>query len=144
MRALGLAGLVVAIGCCDRKSNPLEAEQKLAGLYNNAKRMYSETGVFPVGVVPLTPETPCCKGPAQRCVSSPETWQHPVWKALAFHVDEPGRFQYSYESDGKTLTAKAVGDLDCNGIASLTVLFTRLNQDGNPEMTLLSPGFNPQ
>jgi len=137
-----LVGVMVAIACNDRRRSSLEAEHKLLGLYNNAKRIYSESGVFPVGIVPLTPETPCCKGPQQRCVSSREVWQHPVWKALGFHVDEPGRFQYSYESDGKTITAKAVGDLDCNGITSLTVLSARLDRNGNPELTLLSPGFN--
>ncbi|CAN5907008.1 hypothetical protein BH11MYX3_BH11MYX3_41870 [soil metagenome] len=40
----------------------------------------------------------------------------PTWAALHFQIDDPNRFRYSYESDGKTANASAIGDLDCDGV----------------------------
>lgn len=142
MRALWLLGLAVTFGCHDRKGIRLrEGEKQLFRLQNNAKRFFAEVGAFPVGVVPLTPEAPCCREPNQRCVTSPETWQHPVWKTLAFHIDEPHLFQYMYQSDGKTFTANAVGDPDCKGTPITIVMTANVANNGNPEFTLIIPPY---
>src|SRR6266478_1926075 len=59
----------------------------------------------------------------------------PVWTALEFQIDEPNLFHYSYESDGKTFKATAVGDLDCDGKPSTYTLDGK-SENGNPSVTL--------
>jgi hypothetical protein len=54
-----------------------------------------------------------------------------VWQALDFALDEPHLYRYSYESDGKAFTAKAVADLDCDGVEVAYVLTGKLDADGN-------------
>ncbi len=121
-----------------KRSKNTEASLQLNKLGKNAKRVYAETAAFPIGEVPLTPEAPCCGGPNNHCVTTSETWQHPVWKALDFEIDEPTLFQYSYQSDGKTFTAKAVGDLDCDG-TTITYELHGTSEGGNPAVTLIEP-----
>ena len=102
----------------------------------NARRAFIETGAFVVGRAELTPDTPCCQGPNHRCVSSPATWStSTVWTLLDFQIDEPALFRYSYDSDGRTFRATAVGDLDCDGE---TITFTAQgeNVNGEPVVTL--------
>jgi hypothetical protein len=74
-------------------------------------------------------------------VTSPDDWvQNPVWHALDFEIDEPSLFRYSYESDGKTFTAKAVGDLDCDGIEITYELNGKIDPaTRNPVITLTEP-----
>lgn len=68
------------------------------------------------GSTGLTPATPCCQSPEQRCPAQPELWTaNPIWTILDFQIDEPARAQYSYESDGATLTIRGVEDPECNG-----------------------------
>lgn len=102
-----------------KRSKQTEASLQLDKIGKYAKRGLMENGEFPRGRTGLTPPTTCCgQGPPpNHCVTSPDDWvKNPVWHALDFEIDQPSLFRYSYESDGKTLTAKAVGDLDCDGI----------------------------
>jgi hypothetical protein len=121
-----------------KRSKKTEAALQLNKLGKSAKRTYSETSAYPVGNVPLTPAKPCCSGPNGHCPVSSTTWEHPVWKALDFEIDEPTLFQYSYQSDGKTFTAKAVGDLDCDGIP-ITYELRGTSDGGNPAVQLTEP-----
>ena len=105
-----------------KKSKQSEASLRLNRLSKNLKIAYATNASFPKGDAPLTPSTPCCAGPNGRCVADPAAWQQPVWQALDFEVDEPALFQYAYHSDGKTFEARAVGDLDCDGVAITYVL----------------------
>jgi len=63
--------------------------------------------------------------PAQvPCGAEPEPWPAdaaPGWKALGFAPAEPLRFAYEYvpDSDGKSFTVRAYGDLNCDGKNSL-------------------------
>jgi len=121
-----------------KRSKQSEAALQLNKLGKSAKRVYAETSALPIGDVPLTPAAPCCGGPNHHCVTTPETWQQPVWKALDFEIDEPTLFQYSYQSDGKTFTAKAVGDLNCNG-TTITYELHGTSANGNLSITLIEP-----
>jgi hypothetical protein len=58
-----------------------------------------------------------------------------VWQSLEFVVDGPFNFQYSYESDGKTFTATATGDVGCQGKPSTTTITGKINDKGEPEIT---------
>lgn len=116
----GVLGIVAAIAIpafmdYTHKSKGSESELMLTKLEREADRYAIEHGEFPRAAAPLTPATPCCDGdPKRRCFDA-QSWQSPAWQELDFSIDRPHRFQYSYESDGKTFTGRAVGDLDCDG-----------------------------
>jgi hypothetical protein len=61
-----------------------------------------------------------------------------VWTRLDFQIDDPGYFQYAYESDGKTATATATGDLDCDG-TSIVYTLKMTVEDGNVVKALTQP-----
>ena len=67
----------------------------------------------------------------------------PVWRALDFQIDEPTLFQYSYRgsADGQSFEAKAVGDLDCDGVF-ITYELAGTISGGNPTFTLTEPALN--
>lgn len=75
-------------------------------------------------------------GPRQNCPIV--AWNDPVWRALGFAIDQPSQFQYAYRSDGKTFTATAIGDLDCDGISVVYTLTG--NADGTTTLTEPTPG----
>lgn len=110
-----------AFGDYQKKGKKSEAQLQLNKLMKNAKVAYITDGEFPKGSVPLTPAEDCCFGAGSsegKCAVNTDAWtKNPVWAELDFQIDEPHRFRYSYESDGKTVTAQAVGDLDCDKTA---------------------------
>ena len=61
-------------------------------------------------------------------------WPDPVQA----QIDEPTRFQYRVHSDGKTLDAEAIGDLDCDGI-SITYKMHAVGGAGTPVVTFEEP-----
>jgi hypothetical protein len=63
-----------------------------------------------------------------------------VWAALDFQIDEPTLFQYSYSAsaDGQQFLAKAIGDLDCDGVFITYELAGRVS-NGAPAVTLTEP-----
>jgi type II secretory pathway pseudopilin PulG len=97
-----------------KRSKQIESELMLRRLERAAQRYAIENNALPRGSAPLTPATPCCAGPNRHCADL-QSWSTPEWQALDIAIEEPHLFQYSYESDGKTFTARAVGDLDCDG-----------------------------
>lgn len=116
---LSVIGIVAAVAIpafmdYTKRSKRIESELMLRKLERAAQSYAIEHEAFPRGAAPLTPATPCCAGPSHRC-SDLQSWATPEWQQLYFSVEEPHLFQYSYESDGKTFTARAVGDLDCDG-----------------------------
>ncbi|MDX2091659.1 MAG: hypothetical protein SFX73_27610 [Kofleriaceae bacterium] len=99
-----------------RKSMETEARVQLNKLSKLARVVHTEKGAYPIGSTGLTPNKPCCQYADKRCPPSADAWNTDVWAAFDFVVDEPHRFQYSYESkDGQTFTATAVGDVACAG-----------------------------
>lgn len=121
------------------KSKAIEAKLQLDRIGKNAKRIYGETSKFPVGSVPLTPATDCCKGEGGKCQPDPKAWTAGPWAALEFTIDDPHLFRYSYEStDGTSFTATAVGDLDCSGRPQTFTLKGSV-EAGNPKVELQEP-----
>jgi Tfp pilus assembly protein PilE len=114
--ALGLLSVIAIPSFMDyvARTKNTESTLMLRKLERAAKRYAMENNALPTASAPLTPATPCCDGPGHRC-NEPQSWQTPAWQALAFQIDEPHQFQYAYESDGKTFTARAVGDPSCRG-----------------------------
>ena len=85
---------------------------------------------------PLTPPRSACEnGKSVALQPAPGTFDHPTWKALGFSVDTPSYFQYEYVSSGtganSAFTARAIGDLDCDGVFSTFERTGRLDATGN-------------
>jgi hypothetical protein len=123
----------------DNRGRRSEAELNLKAIEKSLKVNYIEMAEFPRGSAPLTPATACCEGPNHKCAADPAAWMgNEVWDKLDFSVDEPGYFQYSYESDGTKATVKAVGDLDCD-MTTVEYVLEATQVNGAPTFTLTKP-----
>ena len=123
------------------KSKRTEAQVQLNKLAKDLKTAYIANAEFPKGKAATLPESTgaaCCP---DKCKVSTAWASDPVWSALDFSIDEPTLFRYSYDSDGKTFKATAVGDLDCDGTV-ITYTLTGTAKDGNPETRLEEPAPN--
>lgn len=119
------------------KSKRVEAQLQLNKIGKAAKLYWIENSAFPAGKTGPFPAAPCCEGPDHKCAAG--DWsQDPVWQALDFEIYEPHQFQYTYESDGQTAKATAIGDLDCDG-ETITYTLELTAPDGNPEMKITEP-----
>lgn len=101
---------------------------------------------FPGGGVTLSaPEEwhtlVCPEGRPSTYTPVPEQFDHPVFKALGFSPTAPARHQFQFVAEGTgtdaRFTARAVGDLDCDGVYSTFEKTGRVNADGIVE---LAPG----
>ncbi len=74
--------------------------------------------------VDLTPGKGFCGPGSQDGKWTPRKsyWRDPTWEALFFAVSDPHYYSYEYVSEGTgtsaRFTARAVGDLDCDGVLS--------------------------
>ena len=138
---LGILAAVAVPAFLDytHKAKHNEAELELNRIGRNLKEYYADNGSLPKGDAPLTPATSCCQGPEGKCAADPAQWNNPIWRALAFEIYDPHLFRYSYHSDGKTATALAVGDLDCDGTAITYRLDVAPDPTGNLSVTLTEP-----
>jgi hypothetical protein len=123
-----------------RKSKQSEASLQLHRLERNLEVAAMADGGFPKGKIGLTPSTSCCES-GGKC-SDPAAWQDPMWKSLDFAIEEPHMYRYAYESDGKTFTATAVTDLDCDGVEVSYKLTGTLDAQGNVKTRLETPAPN--
>ncbi len=122
-----------------KKAKKSEAELHLTSISKSAKSYYVERAEFPAGNAPLTPATSCCQHVDKKCPPDARQWQDVMlWNELDFSVDDPHYFRYSYQGDGKTFVARAVGDLDCDGI-EVTWEMRGEVVDGTPTSTLVKP-----
>ncbi len=143
MLPVGLLGAMSAVAIPAfmdymKKSKKTEAALELNKLAKHIKMTWAEKAALPVGSV-LTPTAPCCQGPQAKCPADPDAWaKSPIWSALEFSIDHPALYQYGYHSDGKTFTAIAVGDLDCDGTAVTYELHGEV-VNGNIETQLTEP-----
>lgn len=120
------------------KAKTNEAMEKLYLIYRGSIRYFEDSqnavkrgarggayiGMFPPTEGP-TPQQRCCVLSPDRgkCPPDPSWWEDSqTWKALDFHISDPFYFQYSYISQGvnqnASFTARANGDLDCDGVLS--------------------------
>ena len=127
-----------AFGDYKTKTKMIEAKLQLNKLGKTLKTAFVTNAEFPKGKTGPTPAEDCCKGQGGTCAVTDAWTKDPVWQALDFQIDEPARFRYTYESDGKTATATAIGDLDCDGTA-ITYTLSATAPDGNPTVQLGEP-----
>ncbi len=128
-----------------RKSKTTEATQGIKKIYDGARSYYLEentargTGTaigkqFPGPSTALTaPATKCCGNTGGKCQPNPTDWDdtNGVWSALKFSMEDPFYFQYQYDSSGtdtgSQFTARALGDLDCDGTFSTFEMAATIN-----------------
>jgi type II secretory pathway pseudopilin PulG len=129
-----------------KKSKETEASLQLNKIGKSLKRYYGENGKFPIGDAKTLPDFPTCCGLSGtgagvdgRCPNDPASWsKDKIWSAIEFGIDEPTTYRYTYHSDGKTFTATAIGDTDCDGEFAKYEL-TGSAPGGVPELTLATP-----
>jgi hypothetical protein len=119
---------------------PDEARKQLQALKQGATDAFAIDGTFPIGKAGPTPGESCCgPGGVNTCPANRAEWDDPIWNKLQFSVDKAQPYRYSYESaDGKTFTAKAMGDLDCDSNMVEYVLAGRLD-GGVPMYEVAAP-----
>lgn len=129
-----------------KRSKKTEASLQLNKIGKNAKRAYSETSSYVVGVAAALPAKPggggCCGGPNNHCAAVPATFAaDATWKQLDFQIDEPSLFFYNYTGTAAAFTATATGDLDCDN-TEIVYTLAGTSTDGNPAVVLTEPAVN--
>jgi hypothetical protein len=117
-----------------RLAEPLEGLQHIAGRATLLATGFSggrNQLAYPASVG-LTPS----EVPSGQAVEDPEgTWDHPTWQALEFRHTRPHHFAFAFESETRgdkgRFTARALGDLDGDGLFS-TFKVTGEVQAGEP------------
>ena len=119
-----------------RRSKTSEATMNLRKLFDSSVSYYGEEHALRTGdILPRqfptdgvqTPGDPtdffCKDGASQKYRALVTTFDAAAWQALNFAIDDPFLFSYTYDSTGtgddSLFTARAEGDLDCNGTDSL-------------------------
>lgn len=85
--------------------------------------------------VGLTPgPADCVDGQVPKRDPNPADWAATTWRALGFMPLRPTRHRYEYISTGAgkdaAFTARAIGDLDCDGVFSTFERTGRIGADG--------------
>ncbi|HEU5059091.1 MAG TPA: hypothetical protein VFU21_21305 [Kofleriaceae bacterium] len=134
-----------------RKSKGSEAQTSLRMMELGA-RQFAEAGAVEAGSMQAAPGFPrasagptpplgtCCKGDRGRCAPDPALWSQPPWSDLDFTIEHPHYFSYEYKAapDGKSFTALAYGDLDCDGDHSTFSLSGTIGPDGITQVGALA------
>jgi hypothetical protein len=127
------------------KSMATEAREYLNALGKKLKIAAAETNAFPIGTARQLPASPnsgpgCCGSSNGKCAVTTEWTADPIWNAVAFSISAPTRYRYTYtSSDGKSFTATATGDLDCDGKPGVFTLTGTFDATGNVTVKLDQP-----
>ena len=123
-----------------KKSKTTEARQFVKKIYDGARAYYMDQNYkrgmeftpvpkqFPVSaaLAPADPTT-CC----EKCPPDPSLWTAETWVVLQFSVDDPAYYSYEYVLGGNATvgpyTARANGDLDCDGTPSTFEMYGVIN-----------------
>jgi len=110
-----------------RKAKTAEAIEHLEKIGTGARAYYLDeragAGIAPIAQQfpdnePLTPGVDCC-ATADKCTPDITAWETTVWQSLSFAVTDPHYYRYEFVSSGvgvtAEFTARAIGDLDCDG-----------------------------
>jgi hypothetical protein len=116
---------------CTAKQHAREADELLEYLADRVEASITATGHVPSVAAGPTPLPTCCEL-GGTCEPDPATWATPGWQGLQFSIDGEYRYTYSYVPDpgGRSAIVRAVGDLDCNGTASLFEVEVRIDGAG--------------
>jgi prepilin-type N-terminal cleavage/methylation domain-containing protein len=113
-----------------KKSRTAEASGHLNKMWSGSVAYYEADHADTAGV--LKPkqfpgatgpqEATCCGGAGDKCPGSSTVYDNAVWVALNFNIPDPHHFRPVFDSaatgTASVFTAKANGDLDCDGTMS--------------------------
>jgi hypothetical protein len=145
MRAgiIAIALGVTVFGCSKelegykKKAKKSEAVLQLHMIEKRMKVLHAEQAQFPTLSVPVPTQSCCGSGhPQHKCESIPAEWD--AWRELDFYIDEPRYYQYGITSTPTGFVARAVGDLDCDGMTSEYTLVGEV-VEGNVRTILTEP-----
>lgn len=116
---------------CTAKSRAREAEDLVGYLADRVVAAIAANGRVPATAAGPTPSPACCEQ-GGTCSPDPAIWNTPGWQALAFSIDDDHHYSYSYIPDpsGRSAVIRAVGDLDCDGVAATYELEIRVDSQG--------------
>ena len=107
-----------------------EAQMRVRHIADNAGLFFATEGKFPESA-PLTPPQSACRfGESVDHAPDPAFWAAPGWKQLGIQVQRPFKYQYEFVSNGTAFTARAYGDLDCDGVRSTFELAGNVDESG--------------
>lgn len=124
-----------------KKSKTTEARQFVKKIYDGARAYYMDQNYqkgmkftalpkqFPISAPGLTPSDPkaCC----EKCSPLASLWSDETWVVLQFSVDDPHYYSYNYIIGSDVFigpyTARANGDLDCDGENSTFEMYGTIN-----------------
>lgn len=127
-----------------KKSKTSEAREFVKKMYDGARAYYMDGNYKRQSIVPIPPQFPepaaipqqpvlgtCCDD-GGKCVPVADYWTEETWTMLQFSVDDPHYYMYTYATsdpyyggagDTAQFTARANGDLDCDGEYSTFEMF---------------------
>ena len=143
MVVVGIVGLLATIAVPAfmkyiKRSRTAEAGQMLSKIYVGARTYYldpTQPGLtpvdpqFPASLTGTTPTLGDCCLTGGKCAAEQTQWETEMWTALQFSVPDPHYFSYTYETldEYAEFTARANGDLDCDGVYSTFEMFGRVD-----------------
>lgn len=123
-----------------KKSRTAEASGHLNKMWSGSVAYYEADHADTAGVLkpkqfPGTAapqEATCCGGAGDKCPGSSTVYDNAVWVALNFNIPDPHHFRPVFDSTAtgtsSVFTAKANGDLDCDGTLSTFQRQGKVNQ----------------
>ena len=128
----------------DRKTRTAEAIYYLNQMAKGARDYYinllesqpNNLPYFPQSIGP-SPWGAACQGGVPHAFNPSDwsnEWSIGSWSDLNFYIDRPFYYRYSFESQGvgsaAIFTARAEGDLNCDGINSIYEITGRIDENG--------------
>ena len=113
-----------------KKSRTAEASGHLNKMWSGSVAYYEADHADTAGVLKAKQfpgasapqEATCCGGAGDKCPGSSTVYDNAVWVALNFNIPDPHHFRPQFDSSAtgtnSVFTAKANGDLDCDGTFS--------------------------
>jgi hypothetical protein len=114
-----------------RKAKTTEAVVGVKKIFDGAREFWEVGHTLPPSTEITPPLGACCKQPEGRCAPDPTLWTSPAWLAVRFSMDDPHRYSYQLVTDATSFTARAFGDLNCDGTYSTFELVGRIQADGS-------------
>ncbi len=127
-----------------RRAKTSEASMNVRKMFDSSVSYYNEERATREGIilppqfpatVALTPTQDLCATGGGKYIPTADTWNNPTWQALNFAMDDPHYYRYAYVSSGTgpgaMFTARAIGDLDCDGVLSTFERIGVVDAEGN-------------
>lgn len=136
--AIGGSVLAVAIPTFLEHARTSRLAEPLEGLQRIAERANALAAGAPaeLGYPDSAPLTPARVPQGQRVLDPPGTWDHPTWRRLGFSWDVEHSFSFEFErryEQGRAMfVARAIGDLDGDGVQSRFEISGETRDDGEP------------